>query len=145
MVVEKCIACLERNIVNKLRKLCDRCNVYFKRTGKLRPIDTKSPLPRGTGCLRKDGYKVIQNKNLRHHPNATRTGRMLEHVYIMSIHLNRPLMDHETVHHINGIRDDNRIENLELWVKNQTPGQRLEEKIEYCINFLKKYGYKISK
>lgn len=45
----------------------------------------------------------------------------------------------------NGIRDDNRIENLELWHKGQPPGQRVKDKIEWCIEFLNGYGYKVIK
>lgn len=74
------------------------------------------------------------------HPNARPSGQILEHTLVMSEILGRPLLDHEQVHHRNGVRDDNRPDNLELWSTYQPPGQRVTDKLEWARYIIEIYG-----
>jgi hypothetical protein len=53
--------------------------------------------------------------------------RDLQHRMVMETMIGRKLEKGETVHHKNGIRHDNRPENLELWSKSHPPGQRVSD------------------
>lgn len=64
-----------------------------------------------------DGYVVVVQKGREYR----------EHRLVMEKMIGRKLEKHETVHHKNGVRDDNRPENLELWSTHHSHGQRVSD------------------
>ena len=118
--------------------------------GHLTSGDTKS-----CGCLARSKHRQLREKGIftkstnkrgyvimhyPEHPNSQKSGTLLEHIYVMSEYLGRPLKPNENVHHINGVRDDNRIENLELWCTSQPSGQRVNEKQAFYVEFISGYN-----
>ena len=123
--------------------LCDCGKETTSTTGNLKNNKHKS-----CGCWRggetswnfvektyKNGYVFVKAPD---HPRSHQ-GRVREHILVMENFLGRQMLPNEEVHHLNGIRDDNRIENLELWTKSQPSGGRVEDKVNWAIEILRQY------
>ena len=92
---------------------------------------------KGGRIVDKSGYVSLW---MPEHPNCRSAGYVHEHRVVMSKIIGRPLKSNENVHHKNGIRSDNRPENLELWVRAQPSGQRVCDLVEFANHILNEYS-----
>lgn len=120
--------------------LCSMHYVRLRTHGDVGCADSKKRV-NGTGNITKKGYQYVYKPN---HPNAYKSGKVAMHVLVMSQILERPLRRGESVHHKNGIRSDNRPENLELMTHLHPSGQSIKEMVEFCKMYLSLYEKEIT-
>ncbi|MEI7494509.1 MAG: HNH endonuclease signature motif containing protein [Alphaproteobacteria bacterium] len=106
------------------------CGCYNREVSKDRMSGVNNHNWKGGSTIRKNGYKEIKFGENR--------GK-LEHRVIYEQYYGIKLKPHQNIHHINGVKLDNRIENLELWDTSQPSGQRIEDKIRFYFNLVKVY------
>ncbi len=114
--------------------VCAACYARIKKRGNTGY--SKKHLARFENITDSKGYVRVPLSN---HPNARKSMRVFEHRVVMSEMIGRPLLKNENVHHKNGKRDDNRPENLELWVTSQPSGQRPADLIDWARSILATY------
>lgn len=107
------------------------CSMHYRRLMDKGAVGQAAPLKAedGAGNINKDGYRRI-----------TVDGEcVMEHKHVMERRLGRRLRRDERVHHMNTQRDDNRDENLELWLVGHPAGARVSDLVAY----LRETGYTV--
>lgn len=139
-VIKECPVCKEDfpAITNGISRFCSRTCANRNTIKIRRPrIDTKHPdrVKIAGQYIDSHGYVQVYRPD---HPYAA-GDCVKQHRLVMEAHLGRYLERNESVHHKNGVRHDNRLENLELWVKTQPSGRRPEDLVAWAAEVLAKY------
>lgn len=121
---------------------CDRkyvalgwCDTHYKQattTGEVSEIRLQNGRSR-------DWHHNSSGYLVRYEAVSGRSKIIMQHREVVEQFIGRKLEGSENVHHVNGVRDDNRLENLELWSKTQPAGQRVLDKLEWARYIISKY------
>ena len=114
-----------------MQRTSSSCSDCVNRSGE------RSPSWKGGKTRHKAGYIMVKVPS---HPRAkSNNGYVFEHILVMEEKIGRHLIHGENVHHKNGVKDDNRPSNLELWSRVQPSGQRVVDKIAWAREILATY------
>jgi len=126
-----CSSCVGRSTVNQNNLQWWNSNKHREDCSCARCADQRGANNKqwnGGVMVSRDGYRLVKvYPEDPMHVMADKKWYVLEHRLVMARMLDRPLVRGETVHHINGVRDDNRQENLELWYTNHGHGVRVAD------------------
>lgn len=111
-------------------KVSGNCHAHRWRRLNGKDVEAPKRSARPGGYVARGGYVKVY-----------RDGRCdYVHRFVMEDHIGRRLLPTESVHHVNGDRSDNRLDNLELWSKAQPAGQRVVDKVAWAIELLETYA-----
>ena len=123
-----CVDCGKRITSNAQR--CRSCS--HTRIGK-NQRGVNNPRWKGGKRYETDGYVRVLNKS---HPKAAKSGYVLEHILVWEEANKMPVPDGHVIHHLNGIRNDNRISNLVALPRRKHHGELMHQALKKRIKDL---------
>lgn len=142
-----CITCSTEFKPSSRHKSCPSCRALALRLPC--PKCKKLMRPKSDNCKNCYTQKGSSNGNWRGGSTIHQKGYVrikvasgkyrMEHALVMEEILGRPLLPNENVHHLNGVRNDNRPENLELWIRPQPTGIRVQDAVAWAKLILERY------
>lgn len=135
-----CAVCGEQYLYRKNKAHADKTK-YCDRTcrGKAHQGEG-NPYWKGGKFLHPEGYVWVSVYD-QDAVSGRRSRRRFEHVLVMEKHLGRPMLPNETIHHKNGDKQDNRIQNLELKIGRHGRGSSPEEMVAWAKEILALYSH----
>lgn len=126
------------------------CKVHYNRRYQGLDMDAPVEMPKKYDVSRdrrgpEGGYVQVRVPGHFGKPVANSRNWYDEHRYVWECYWGEPLGEGENIHHKNGFKDDNRLENLELWTVSQPAGQRAIDLLEWADAIIAKYEPKIDK
>src|SRR3990167_10552590 len=139
-MIKKCLKC-DKEIKVTFKMLQRGRGRFCSRScaSSLNFMEKKNPRWNNGRTIHEAGYILV--KAPQEHPYKTKTGYIREHRLVMEKHLGRYLLLTEDIHHKNGIKIDNRIENLEL-VLDRSEHLRIEHREGKYKDHLYKLNHK---